>query len=76
MRMSLENWETSGSSLATNYYIVIINPELHSKVWNTLRLTLAIAEAEYILFYDYEIERIHMEEVGYREFNRYNYSLN
>ena len=63
-------------TLNANYYIVIINPELHSKVWNTLRLTLAIAEAEYILFYDYEIEGIHMEEVDYREFNRYNYSLN
>jgi len=63
-------------TLNANYYLVIINPELHRKVWNTLRLTLAIAEAEYILFYDYEIERIHMEEVSYEEYLGYNYSLN
>ena len=57
-------------TLNANYYIVIINPELHSKVWNTLRLTLVIAEAEYILFYDYEIERIHIGDVDYRKFKK------
>ena len=74
--MSLENWETSGSNLTTNYYIVIINPELHRQVWNSLKLTLAIAEAGYVLFYDKEINRIHMEEVSYEEYLGYNYSLN
>ena len=74
--MSLENWETSGSNLTTNYYLVIINPELHRKVWNSLKLTMAIAEAEYVLFYDKEINLIHMEEVTYEEYLGYNYSLN
>lgn len=74
--MWLENLETSESNLTTNYYLVIINPELHRKVWNSLKLTLAIAEAEYVLFYDNEINIIHMEEVSYEEYIDYNYSLN
>lgn len=63
-------------TLNANYYLVIINPELHRKVWNSLKLTLAIAEAGYVLFYDKEINRIYMEEVSYEEYLGYNYSLN
>ena len=76
MRMWLENLETSESNLTTNYYLVIINPELHRKVWNSLKLTLAIAEAEYVLFYDNEINIIYMKEVSYEKYIGYNYSLN
>jgi hypothetical protein len=59
-----------------NYYLVVINPELHRQVWNSLKLTMAIAEAEYILFYDKTIKTIHMEEVDYELFISYNYSPN
>jgi hypothetical protein len=74
--MSLENWETSGNSLTTNYYLVVINPELHRQVWNTLKLTMVIAEVEWVLFYDNTINTIHMEEVNYEQYRSYNYSLN
>ena len=63
-------------TLSSSYYLVIINPELHRKVWNSLKLTLAIAEAGFVLFYDKEINRIYMEEVSYEEYLGYNYSLN
>jgi hypothetical protein len=74
--MSLENWETSGSNLTTNYYLVVINPELHRQVWNSLKLTMAIAEAAYVLFYDNTIKTIHMEEITYENYLGMNYSLN
>ena len=64
------------TKVETNYYLVVINPELHRQVWNSLRLTMAIAQAEYVLFYDNTIKTIHMEEVNYQEYRSYNYSLN
>lgn len=64
------------TKVETNYYLVVINPELHRKVWNSLKLTMAIAEAEYVLFYDNTIKTIYMEEVNYEEYKSYNYSLN
>ena len=60
----------------TNYYIVIINPELHLKTWNAIKLMLEIAEAEYTLYHDHEITLIHMEEISKEDFEVYNYSLN
>ncbi len=64
------------TKVETNYYLVVINPELHRQVWNSLKLTMAIAEAKYVLFYDKEINLIHLEEVNYEEYRSYNYSLN
>jgi len=60
----------------TNYYIVIINPELHLKTWNAIKLMLEVAEAEYTMYYDYDINLIHMEEINKEDFEVYNYSLN
>ena len=74
--MSLENSEILESNLTTNYYLVVINPELHRQVWNTLKLTMVIAEVEWVLFYDNTINTIYMEEVNYKEYRSYNYSLN
>ena len=74
--MSLENSEISESNLTTNYYLVVINPELHRQVWNSLKLTMAIAEAAYVLFYDNTIKTIHMEEITYENYLGMNYSLN
>ena len=62
--------------VTTNYYIVIINPELHLKTWNAVKLMLEIAEAEYTMYYDYDINLIHMEEINKEDFEVYNYSLN
>ncbi len=62
--------------VTTNYYIVIINPDLHLKTWNAIKLMLEVAEAEYTLYYDYDINLIHMEEISKEDFEVYNYSLN
>lgn len=62
--------------VTTNYYIVIINPELHLKTWNAIKLMLEVAEAEYTLYHDHEITLIHMEEISKEDFEVYNYSLN
>jgi hypothetical protein len=62
--------------VVTNYYIVIINPELHLKTWNAVKLMLEVAEAEYTMYYDYDINLIHMEEISKEDFEVYNYSLN
>ena len=64
------------TKVETNYYLVVINPELHRQVWNTLKLTMVIAEVEWVLFYDNTINTIYMEEVNYKEYRSYNYSLN
>jgi hypothetical protein len=55
---------------------VIINPDLHLKTWNAIKLMLEVAEAEYTMYYDYEINLIHMEEISKKDFEVYNYSLN
>ena len=62
--------------VVTNYYIVIINPDLHLKTWNAIKLMLEVAEAEYTMYYDYDINLIHMEEISKEDFEVYNYSLN
>lgn len=75
--MSSKNSEKSEDfSMATNYYIVIINPDLHLKTWNAIKLMLKVAEAEYTMYYDYDINLIHMEEISKEDFEVYNYSLN
>ena len=68
--------QSNKTKVETNYYLVVINPELHRQVWNSLKLTMAIAEAEYVLFYDNTIKTIHMEEVTYENYLGMNYSLN
>ena len=68
--------QSNKTKVETNYYLVVINPELHRQVWNSLKLTMAIAEAEYVLFYDNTIKTIHMEELTYENYLGMNYSLN
>ena len=68
--------QTRDVKVITNYYIVIINPELHLKTWNAIKLMLEVAEAEYTMYYDYDINLIHMEEISKEDFKVYNYSLN
>ena len=68
--------QTSDVKVITNYYIVIINPDLHLKTWNAVKLMLEVAEAEYTMYYDYDINLIHMEEISKEDFEVYNYSLN
>ena len=76
MRKSLRNSEKSVGYLESDYYIVFINPECHKKHWNALKLMLTIAEAKYIVFYDYEINLMELYPVDKDEFESYNYNPN
>lgn len=76
MRKWLRNLEKSVGCLESDYYIVFINPESHLKTWNALKLMLTIAEAKYILFYDYEINLMELHAVDKDEFESYNYNPN
>ena len=68
--------QSNKTKVETNYYLVVINPELHRQVWNTLKLTMVIAEVRWVLFYDDTISTIHMEEITYENYLGMNYSLN
>lgn len=62
--------------MESDYYMVLFNPEKHRKRWNELKLMLTIAEANYVVFYDHEINLIQLHQLSKDEFNTYNYSLN
>ena len=42
--------KSEGKLIKSDYYIVFINPNIHKKGWNTLRLILEIAQAQYLVF--------------------------
>jgi hypothetical protein len=63
-------------TLESDYYIVILNPESHLQTWNALKLVLTIAEAQYIVFYDYDINLMQLHPVSKDEFESYNYNPN
>ena len=63
-------------SLESEYYIVYMNPHLHRKTWNTIKLVLTIAEIKYILFYDYDIQLMELHPVSKDEYKDYNYNPN
>lgn len=62
--------------IKSDYYVVFINPNIHKKGWNTLRLILEIAQAQYLVFYDYEIEIIELHPVEKNEFKSVQYNPN
>lgn len=62
--------------IKSDYYVVFINPNIHKKGWNTLRLILEIAQAQYLVFYDYKIEIIELHPVEKNEFKSVQYNPN
>lgn len=63
-------------TLRSDYYIVFMNPHLHKKTWNTMRLILTVAEVKWAVFYDYEITLMQLHPVTKHEFKEYNYNAN
>jgi hypothetical protein len=53
-----------------------MNPHLHRKTWNTIKLVFTVAEIKYIIFYDYEIELMELHPVSKDEYKDYNYNPN
>lgn len=77
MRKLSRSWDKSeGCSMESDYYIVLLNPESHKKTWNALKLVLTIAEAEYVVFYDYELDFMHLYPITKDEFKYYSYNPN
>lgn len=60
----------------SDYYIVIMNPNIHRKTWNALKLLLTIAEANYTIYYDEEIITLELHPVSKEEFTLYDYNPN
>lgn len=73
----LRNLEKSEDKLIkSDYYIVFINPDIHKKEWNALKLILNIAEAKYAVFYDREIYVMELHPVDKYEFKSVEYNPN
>ena len=75
--MLSKNLKKSGvSSIQSEYYLVFINPKLHKKTWNTLRLILEIAESKYLVFHDKDINVMQLHPVDKDEYNSMYYNPN
>ena len=59
-----------------NYYMVIMNPKLHRKTFNAIKLFLEVAEAKYVIYVDDEINKLELHELSKDEFKSYNYNPN
>jgi hypothetical protein len=62
--------------LKSDYYIVFMNPRIHKKDWNALRLIMKVTEINYCVFIDNEIEYMEIHGITKEEFNTYNYNPN
>lgn len=56
--------------------MVIMNPDLHKSSFNAIKLFLEISEAKYVIFHDYETDRMELHELSKDEFKSYNYNPN
>lgn len=59
-----------------NYYMVIMNPKLHRKTFNAIKLFFEVAEAKYVIYVDEEISKMELHELSKDEFKSYNYNPN
>lgn len=62
--------------LTSDYYIVFMNPEKHKRDWNAIRLIMKVAEINYCLFIDYNINQLELHSVTKDEFKDYYYNPN
>tara|TARA_R110000868_G_scaffold2027_1_gene15875 strand:+ start:810 stop:980 length:171 start_codon:yes stop_codon:yes gene_type:complete len=56
--------------------MVIMNPKLHRKTFNAIKLFLEVAEAKYVIYEDEEISKMELHELSKDEFKSYNYNPN
>lgn len=68
--------KTRSAQLKSDYYLVFINPNLHKKDWNALKLLLNIAQSNYLVFYDTEIKLMQLYPIDKNEYKYYNYNPN
>ena len=53
-----------------------MNPEKHKRDWNAIRLIMKVAEINYCLFIDYNINQLELHSVTKDEFKTYQYNPN
>jgi len=63
-------------TLKGDYYIVFMNPTLHKKEWNAIRLIMKVAEINYCIFIDNNIKQLELHAVTKEDFNTYQYNPN
>jgi hypothetical protein len=63
-------------TLKGDYYIIFMNPTLHKKEWNAIRLIMKVAEINYCIFIDNNIKQLELHAVTKEDFNTYQYNPN
>ena len=63
-------------TLSSDYYIVFMNPDLHKRDWNAIRLVMKVAEINYCVFIDFKINSLELHAVEKDEFEIYKYNPN
>jgi hypothetical protein len=62
--------------LKSDYYIIFMNPNKHKKEWNAMRLIMNVAEINYCIFIDYNLNYLEFHPVTKQEFRDYQYNPN
>jgi hypothetical protein len=62
--------------LTSDYYIVFMNPNKHKHEWNAMRLIMNVAEINYCVFIDYNLNYLEFHPVTKQEFRDYQYNPN
>lgn len=58
------------------YYIAVINDRLHLKEWKSLKTNLQVSGYSYMVFFDYTIAEIELNEVTKDVFKQMAYNEN
>jgi len=53
-----------------------MNPDLHKRDWNAIRLVMKVAEINYCVFIDFKINSLELHAVEKDEFEIYKYNPN
>jgi hypothetical protein len=62
--------------LTSDYYIVFMNPVMHKKEWNAMRLIMKVSDINYCIFIDYKKDYLEFHPVTKDEFKKYQYNPN
>jgi hypothetical protein len=58
------------------YFIALLNDRLHLKEWKVLKTNLQVSGYSYIVFFDYSIAEIELNEVTKEVYKQMAYCLN
>jgi hypothetical protein len=58
------------------YYIAVVNDRLHLKEWKKLKTNLQVSGYSYVVFFDYDITEIELNEVTKDVFRQMAYCEN